>query len=427
MSLFIFSQAIERYIDYKYLAGGEYTRPDASITVPSKFQGHSASHSDHVSGVGEDQASSVLPTIFGWRMQCYRSKGVLSDGSHLRLYFLQKSQWAIEVGNVDVEIEGNPEDSGLDRRLAGDKVDQTAGTSKLPSTSMRRQDAGITPSSVRDAETSTDISNLSTTAVGSQSGWSTATSIAEGVVPGEAPSNIHYGAQNTTARNIEASATRTQGTKVGSSRLSGSVTTSDKGNTANGADDEAESVEWESSGSTPSGRLDQKKRKRVFRIPEIPPELLKHPYSKRIGKDTATMESPALAAQGIETPSETDLDKEGSMARLFWKLVHMESDANFLEQTSPELLLKYGEILHNVRKRMGAVIHAQVITDVSEGEDTDINPHLGHRELVKGIFLLVGYQAMTTHSFFRYDRKSTLVYFLLFPNSRYYVGLRPTQ
>lgn len=45
-----------------------------------------------------------------WRLQCYRSRGVLEDGSHLRLYFLQSADFVEPhpaAGETSIDVLGD--------------------------------------------------------------------------------------------------------------------------------------------------------------------------------------------------------------------------------------------------------------------------------------------------------------------------------
>ena len=80
---------LERFIEAKYLSQGENTSASADLSSFSAFTASLGSKAEtiNVEAAASTSPSSHLPQ--NWRLQCYRSRGVLGDGSHLRLYFLQ--------------------------------------------------------------------------------------------------------------------------------------------------------------------------------------------------------------------------------------------------------------------------------------------------------------------------------------------------
>ena len=78
---------LERYIESRYLTLGENTRPGVDPETPSSFATSTGARVESVN-------AAPVPVMGSgsWRLQCYRSRGMLGDGSgsHLRLYFLQR-------------------------------------------------------------------------------------------------------------------------------------------------------------------------------------------------------------------------------------------------------------------------------------------------------------------------------------------------
>lgn len=83
---------IERYIDAKYLTLG------GDATTASGVQGFLRSADAPVESVSAvPPAGAPAAATLQWRLQCYRSRGTIDGdpaGSHLRLYFLQRAQYA---------------------------------------------------------------------------------------------------------------------------------------------------------------------------------------------------------------------------------------------------------------------------------------------------------------------------------------------
>jgi hypothetical protein len=53
--------------------------------------------------------------------------------------------------------------------------------------------------------------------------------------------------------------------------------------------------------------------------------------------------------------------------------VHSAADKNFLARTPPELLEIYQKVLHHSSTRMSPGVHVSKISDISEGEDSDVS------------------------------------------------------
>jgi len=87
---------LERYIETRFLAQGEETRPvkDPDSRVPPRTDARSTAPPAAGDEGSPPISSTIEPTApYCWRLQCYRSRGVLEDGSHLRLYFLQAPEY----------------------------------------------------------------------------------------------------------------------------------------------------------------------------------------------------------------------------------------------------------------------------------------------------------------------------------------------
>ena len=101
---------LEQYIESKYLSLGENTKAGLELGSVSQFVRSATADRESVNarnllgaGVGSSLSSEA------WRLQCYRSRGVLGDDnrSHLRLYFMQTCDWVNPVpapGETRMEV-----------------------------------------------------------------------------------------------------------------------------------------------------------------------------------------------------------------------------------------------------------------------------------------------------------------------------------
>ena len=102
---------LERYIESKYLNLGENTRAGQELGSMTQFVASSSADRQSVNAPSLPGAGtgSQQPASHAWRLQCYRSRGVLGDDSrsHLRLYFLQRCDFANPrpaVGETRLEV-----------------------------------------------------------------------------------------------------------------------------------------------------------------------------------------------------------------------------------------------------------------------------------------------------------------------------------
>ena len=84
---------LERFIESKYLSQGENTAPSADLTSFNTFAASTSAKVETVNVKASSPEGGNADATRPWRLQCYRSRGVLDDGSHLRLYFLQAADF----------------------------------------------------------------------------------------------------------------------------------------------------------------------------------------------------------------------------------------------------------------------------------------------------------------------------------------------
>ena len=107
---------LERYIEAKYLSQGEGGKGHDLSALSTFLAGGGGNDADAAhSGGGHPPSNASAPRHNSgplgapWRLQCYRTRGVMS-GAHLRLYFLQRPQFANPnpvAGETDINVLGD--------------------------------------------------------------------------------------------------------------------------------------------------------------------------------------------------------------------------------------------------------------------------------------------------------------------------------
>lgn len=86
---------LENFLESKYLSQGENTRMGEDTTDLKSFTAAATRQPFSISAKpGQEKPTGATEPRL-WRLQCFRSKGVLGDGAHMRLYFLQAPEFPL--------------------------------------------------------------------------------------------------------------------------------------------------------------------------------------------------------------------------------------------------------------------------------------------------------------------------------------------
>jgi hypothetical protein len=77
----------------KYLSQGENTRTGQDVSDLKEFTLTATAPPFSISAKPGQERPTGASEPRLWRLQCFRSKGVLADGAHMRLYFLQQPEF----------------------------------------------------------------------------------------------------------------------------------------------------------------------------------------------------------------------------------------------------------------------------------------------------------------------------------------------